>query len=96
MASSSTIATPTIGNPPAEMLTRGNHLIWKALVVPALRGTCLLGIADGSEPTPPEMLETEKDDKTTSVPNPAYDAWLIRDQQVLTFLVGGISSKILS
>jgi hypothetical protein len=38
----------------------------------------------------------EKDGKTMSVPNPTYDAWLTRDQQALTFLVGGISPEILS
>jgi hypothetical protein len=94
--SSSSVVAPTLGNPPAEKLTRGNHLLWKALVLPALRGARLLGIADGSEPAPPEKIEVEKDDKTTSVPNPAYDNWLVRDQQVLTFLVGGICPEILS
>jgi hypothetical protein len=95
MASSSTLP-PTIQNPPAEKLTRGNHLLWKTLVLPTLRGARLLGIADGSELAPPEMLEMEKDGKTTTIPNPAYDAWLIQDQQVLTYLVGGISPEILS
>jgi hypothetical protein len=38
----------------------------------------------------------EKDSKTMSVPNPTYDVWLTRDQQALTFLVGGISLEILS
>jgi hypothetical protein len=41
------------------------------------------------------MMDTEKDGKTTTVPNLLYDTWLTRDQQVLTFLVGSISPKIL-
>jgi hypothetical protein len=94
--SPSSVVAPTLGNPPAEKLTCGNHLLWKALVIPALRGARLLGIADGSEPAPPEKIEVEKDDKTMSVPNPTYDSWLVRDQQVLTFLVGGICLEILS
>jgi hypothetical protein len=61
-----------------------------------LRGAHLLGIADGREPVPPEMLESEKDGKTTLFPNPAYDTWLTRDQQVMSFLVGALSPKILS
>jgi hypothetical protein len=81
MASSST-PPPTLGNPPAEKLTRGNHLLWKTLVLPALRGARLLGVADGSEPAPPETLEVEKEGKATTVPNPAYNARLVRDQQV--------------
>jgi hypothetical protein len=42
------------------------------------------------------MLEVEKDGKATTVPNSAYDAWLIWDQQVLTYLVGGVSLEIQS
>jgi hypothetical protein len=95
MASSSTLP-PTIGNPPAEKLTYGNHLLWKTLVLPTLRGARLLGIADGSKPAPPETLEMGKDSKTTTIPNPAYNAWLIWGQQVLTYLVGGIYPEILS
>jgi hypothetical protein len=34
--SSSSVVAPTLGNPPAEKLTHGNHLLWKALVLPAL------------------------------------------------------------
>jgi hypothetical protein len=41
-------------------------------------------------------LEVEEDGKDKTVPNPAYDAWLVRDQQVLTYLVGGVSPEILS
>jgi hypothetical protein len=96
MATSSTVVAPTLGNPPVEKLTRGNHHLWKALVLPALRGARLLGIADGSEPAPPEKIKVEKDGNITSVTNPAYDAWVTRDQQVLTFLVGRICPEILS
>jgi hypothetical protein len=66
------------------------------MVLPALRGARLLGISDSSEPAPPETMEVEKEGKAMTVPNPAYDAWLVRDQQVLTYLVGGVSPEILS
>jgi hypothetical protein len=58
MATSSSIMALSIGNPPTEKITRGNHLLWKTQVLPALRGARLLGIADGSEPAPPEMMDT--------------------------------------
>jgi hypothetical protein len=95
-ASSSAGASATLGNPPAEKLTRANHLLWKTQVLPTLRGTRLLGLADGKEPAPPEYLSKEKDGKTTKIPNPAYDTWILRDQQVLTYLLGSLSPEILA
>ncbi|KAK1668456.1 hypothetical protein QYE76_056615 [Lolium multiflorum] len=79
MATSSAMAS-SIGQPPADKLTLGNHLLWKAQILSALRGARVLGWADGSELVPPEKLEIEKDGKTMSVPNPAYDTWLMKDR----------------
>ena len=81
MASSSTAPQP-LGNPPGEKLTRANFLLWKTQVMPALRGARLFGIVTGKEPAPPENLTVEKEGKETTTPNPAYDAWLEKDQQV--------------
>jgi hypothetical protein len=86
----------SLGKPLAEKLTRVNHLLWKTQVLPALRGTRLLGLADDKEPAPPEYLSVEKDGKTTEIPNPAYDTWILRDQQVLTYLLGSLSPEILA
>ncbi|KAK1628605.1 hypothetical protein QYE76_002920 [Lolium multiflorum] len=96
MASSSMNAGSLLGNPPVEKLTRTNHLLWKAQVMPALRGARMLGLVDGKEPEPPENITTEKDGKATSTPNPAYDTWLTRDQQVLSYLIGTLSPEILA
>jgi hypothetical protein len=62
MASSSASATvlaAALGAPPAQLLTRDNALVWKALVVPALRGARVLDLVEGSEDAPVEKLETE-------------------------------------
>ncbi|KAK1699417.1 hypothetical protein QYE76_016176 [Lolium multiflorum] len=96
MASSSTNVGSLLGHPPMEKLTRNNHLLWKAQIMPALRGARMLGIVDGKEPAPPETITAEKDGKATLAPNPAYDTWLTRDQQVLSYLLGALSPEILA
>jgi hypothetical protein len=94
MASSSS-APASLGAPPGEKLTRANHLVWKAQILPALRGARLLCFADGTEKAPAEVLQVEKEGKMVEVPNPAYDAWLEKDQQVLSYLLGSLSTELL-
>jgi hypothetical protein len=86
-----------LGTPPAQPLTRNNYLPWKALVFPAFRGADVLGLFDGTDSAPPKTLDSEDADKNkVKVPNPAYSAWLARDQQVLRFLLNSLSPDILS
>jgi hypothetical protein len=77
-ASSSTLASPaSLGAAPATKLTRENFLIWKAQVLPALRGARVMGLLEGSDQMPPEELEVEDaEKKKICVPNPAYDTWI--------------------
>lgn len=99
MSSSSATSTlaAALGAPPAQQLTRANHLAWKALVLPAFRGARVMGLLDGSDSAPPETLETEdSNNKKVTVENPAYSAWVARDQQVLRFLLNSLSPDILS
>jgi hypothetical protein len=56
----------------------------------------VLGLIERKEPALLEILEIEKDGKTTSVPNRAYDTWLTWDQLVLTYLLEAISPEILA
>jgi hypothetical protein len=62
MASSSSSATAlaaALGIPPTQLLTRDNSLVWKALVVPALRGARVLDLVEGKEVVPTEKIEVE-------------------------------------
>lgn len=100
MASSST-PLPSLGNPPTDKLTRSNHPMWRAQVLPAIRGAQLLGLLDGTDVAPPPMLTVEATaqdtDKTAkTVPNPAYATWLARDQLVLSYLFGSISPGVMA
>jgi hypothetical protein len=70
--------------------------VWKALVVPALRGARALNLVEGKEPAPPETIEVTTDGQSEQVDNPAYDTWIARDQQVLRFLLNCLSSDMLS
>ncbi|KAK1665884.1 hypothetical protein QYE76_054043 [Lolium multiflorum] len=96
-SSASTSVATALGGPPTKKLTRVNFLLWKMQVLPALRGALVMGLLDGSDPTPPKTLEEEDSNKkVTQIPNPVYGVWLVRDQQVLSWLVKTLSSDILA
>ena len=97
MSSSSTTPAPALGAPPATKLTRGNFLYWKTQVLPALRAARVMGLLEGSDPAPLENLEVEDDNKKkTTVPNPTYDVWITKDQQVVSYLVNSLSEEVLA
>ena len=62
-----------LGAPPTQLLMRENVLVWKALVIPALRGACVLDLVEGREPAPVKTIETEDANKQkTTITNPDY------------------------
>lgn len=96
MSSSAPVAL-NLGAPPAKKLTKGNFLLWKAQVMPALRGAQVTGLLDGTDAAPPKTEEQQQSDKTTvTVPNPLYAPWLSKDQQVLSYLLNSLSKEILA
>jgi hypothetical protein len=96
-SSSTSALAAALGSPPTQQLTRGNFLIWKALVTPAFRGANVMGMIDGSDHAPPPTLESEDANKQLVISqNPAYAAWMARDQHVLRWLLNSISPEILS
>ncbi|CAN6361752.1 unnamed protein product [Urochloa humidicola] len=94
-SSSTTIAFPSLGAPTTEKLTRDNFLLWKAQIMPAIRGAQLTSILDGSIPAPEKTIEISNDGKKEIVPNPAYDRWLQQDQQLLSYLVNSLSKEVI-
>jgi hypothetical protein len=84
------------GPPVSEKLTRDNYLLWKAQVLPPIRGAHLDGHLDGSDEEPPKHFQVVKDDKTKEeVPNPTYSTWLAHDQQVLGHLLNSLTKYVL-
>ena len=99
MASSSSALSlaATLGSPPSQLLTRDNFHGWKALVMPALRGAHVLSLIEGKETVPEETLEIEDENKKKKlILNPAFTAWVTRDQQVLRFLLNSLSPDVLA
>lgn len=98
MASSSSVpAIPaSLSIPVSEKLTRGNYLLWRAQVLPAIRAAQFEGFLDGSEGEPPKTLTVDKDSKKMEVANPDYVVWRVRDQHVLTYLVTSLSREVLA
>jgi hypothetical protein len=64
----------SLDQPISEKLTRENFLLWKAHVIPTVRGAQLFGYLDGT------VVEPEKTDVAT------HAAWVVQDQPVLGFI----------
>ncbi|XP_072147998.1 uncharacterized protein [Setaria viridis] len=95
-SSSSATALAPLGPQVTEKLTRDNYVLWKAQVLPPIRGAQLIGILEGSVKAPSEFLEIVKEDKSKEiVSNPAYSSWLAQDQQILAFLFNSVTKDVL-
>lgn len=69
-----------------------NYLAWKAQFIPILNYQNLMGLIDGSEPTPPKTVTNS--DPPTATANLAYFAWFKRDQMLLSWLLFFLSEEI--
>ncbi|XP_073360778.1 uncharacterized protein [Aegilops tauschii subsp. strangulata] len=97
MSSTSITAALNLGAPPTEKLTKTNYILWKAQVMPGLRGAQVTGLLDGTDAAPPKTVQQQQADKTVAMaPNPLYAQWISRDQQVLSHLLNSLSMEILA
>ncbi|KAK1663765.1 hypothetical protein QYE76_051924 [Lolium multiflorum] len=98
-ATSSSLAGNSLSRDVTEKLTPDNFLVWKDVVLPAVRGARLFGYLDGSTKAPAEKIIVEKlvDGKTVhqEEENALYAAWIEKDQQVLAYLLNSISHEVL-
>jgi hypothetical protein len=79
-AAATNFPTP-LGPKVTEKLTRDNYVLWKAQVLPLIRGARLMGFLDGTVKQPEETIEVVDDNKMkTIISNPEYETWLAHDQ----------------
>jgi hypothetical protein len=92
-----TTTTPSIlAVPISEKLTKSNYPLWSAQILPAIRAARLEGLLSGAEESPEEYISVTNADKTVvKQPNPAYSAWVARDQAVLGYLLSSLTRETL-
>jgi hypothetical protein len=76
-------------------LNRDNYLLWKAQIVPYLRGQHLYGFIDGTKPAPSSSVTAHTSD-TAAVPNPEFYTWHTQDQMILSALISSLSETVLA
>ncbi|MFQ6658678.1 hypothetical protein Gotur_027828, partial [Gossypium turneri] len=84
---SSLMSFPSIHNQLTIKLTASNYLLWKTQFTPILHGNQLYCHVDGTASLAREV---------NGAPNPAYQAWYIKDQLVLSWIFGSLSEPMLS
>ena len=94
--SSSPTSLTTIHHLITIKLTRDNYLLWKAQIVPYLKGQHLFGYLDGSNPTPPQSLTVEIDGDIQVIQNPDFSHWYFQDQMILSAIISSLSERILA
>ncbi|KAM1086604.1 hypothetical protein ACFX2B_012093 [Malus domestica] len=75
-------------------LKRHNYLVWRSLFEPIFRRYKLTGIVDGSEPSPPQFLADDSG-RFTSVPNPDYELWYEKDQNIIIWINSTLSEDLI-
>ena len=96
MAASSSSVSHTLNQQVSEKLTRENYVLWKAQVLPPIRGAMLAGYLDGPVQAPEKTITTTTDGGSQEAVNPAYAQWLAQDQQVLGYVFNSLWKEVLT
>ena len=87
---------PSLGYPVTEKLTRNNHTLWKAQVLSALKGAQVAHFLSSATTVPPKTVAKTPEKPDDKIPNPDYDVWVAKDQQILNYLLSSLSRDILA
>jgi hypothetical protein len=79
----------------AVKLNKGNYVLWRAQVLPIIRGAQLQGYLDGTSIAPEKEVDVKIADKTTKESNPEYIWWTALQQQVLGFLMTSMTQEVM-
>jgi hypothetical protein len=85
-----------IGCPVSEKLAKNNFTLWKLQVLSAIRGAQLEHYLEvETAVAPPKQIAKAADKPDELIPNPEYQSWYAKDQQVFNYLVSSVSKEIL-
>jgi hypothetical protein len=70
--SSSAVPTPLLGQVVAIKLNKGNYTLWRAQVLPIIRGAQIQGYLDGTSITLEKEVDVKIIDETTKESKPEY------------------------
>jgi hypothetical protein len=70
--SSSAVPTPLLGQMVAIKLNKGNYALWRAQVLPIIRGAQIQGYLDGTSITLEKEVDVKIIDETTKESKPEY------------------------
>uniref|UniRef100_A0A2N9GW48 Retrotransposon Copia-like N-terminal domain-containing protein n=1 Tax=Fagus sylvatica TaxID=28930 RepID=A0A2N9GW48_FAGSY len=76
--------------------TRDNYLLWKAQILPYLKGQHLFGFVDGTQTPPPQFLPLTTTEPSHLQSNPDFLLWQSQDQLILSALISSLSENILA
>ena len=76
-------------------LTKDNYLLWKAQIVPYLKGQKVFGYVDGIVSMPPQTIPASSDG-TITIPNPAFMYWVQQDQMLLSALISSLTENLIA
>jgi hypothetical protein len=79
-SSSSAVPTPLLGQVVAVKLNKVNYALWRAQVLPIIRGAQLQGYLDGTSIAPEKEVDIKITDKTRKESNPEYIRWTALQQ----------------
>jgi hypothetical protein len=77
-------------------LTRDNYLLWKAQIVPYLKGQNLFGFIDGTQNPLPQFLPLTTTEPSQPGLNPDFHLWQSQDQLILSAIISSLSENILA
>ena len=77
-------------------LSQENHLLWKAQIVPILRGHQLLGFVNGESTPPARLIPASTAEGAEMVINPAHTVWHAQDQLLLAGILSTLSPDIIA